>query len=41
MYRRSEIYNDIHMILSKDWRSRDDVFQEAGIDSEQEDGTVQ
>lgn len=33
MYRRTEIFNDIHTILSKDWRSRDEVFQEAGIAS--------
>ena len=40
MYRRSAIYNDIHTILSKDWRSRDDVFQEACIIVEEADGTT-
>jgi DNA sulfur modification protein DndC len=33
MSRRAQIFNNIHSVFSKDWRSREEVFQEIGYEA--------
>ncbi len=41
MSRRSKIYNNIDSIFKKDWRSREDIFLEFGIEETQNENTTQ